>query len=419
MNMLGDKINDQIDDAVGDAIEQIDEENIKRRIKHIDAEPVSFEISEYLQPYTSISSQLKIINDVNTANIVLHPDGTIESKTIQNQNLIETSIINVNNELNVTEKTVLLGDTYVSLIKPLLTDLTNTISINGNLKIDSDKAVKTNKITALGTSDTLLVKAPYITFEIDPIVYNVVENPFDSLNPAPPQTILFKQVPQIYEYAEEPSLDVDIPNVKYVKTKVNDLKTNLENEVRTNSVKTNSINTKGERDELVIKAPYLTFDIDPIVYDEVENPFDTLNPAPLQMILFGQVPKIDPYADNPSLDIDITNVKYVNTKLNELKTDIETKLNTTESNVEDYKIELDNVKDRVSSLEESVTSINNQLSQISTILENLTSNVEALTNELSDIGRLSQFDNIPPFEYDQIYEPTEHFTNFNPLNFRF
>ena len=423
MNMLGDKINNQIDDAVGEAVDQIDEENIKRKIKHIDAEPVSFEISEFLQPYTSVNSQLKITNDVNAANVVLYPDGKIESKVIQNQNSIETSVLNVNNELNVTDKAVFLGDTYLSKLKPLLTDFTNTISINGNLKLDSDRAIKTNNITARGSTDTLLMKAPYITFEIDPIVYNVVENPFDSLNPTEPQVILFKNVPQIFQYADEPSADLDIPHCKYVNTKVNNLKTNLENEVQTNILKTNSINTKGDRDELVIKAPYLTFELDPILYNELENPFDSLNPAPMQMILFNQVPKIDPYADPISLDIDMVNVKYVTTKLNELKTDLETKLDTTNTNVESYKEEIDSVKERVNTLEESVTSINNQLSQINTILENLTTTVEALTNELSDIGRLSQFDNFPPPDpnfpdYDQIYDPTENFTNFNPLDFR-
>ncbi len=329
MNMLKGKIDDQIDDAVGDAMDQIDEENIKRKIKHIDAEPVSFTITDEFQPYTSVSSQLKIVNEINTANITLHPEGNIQCKSISNSGTIETAILNVNNDLNVTDKAVFLGETFVGHIKPLITDLTETVAINGNMLMENNKSLQTNHITTVGSRDKLLVKAPYITFDIDLIEYNVdPNNPFESLLPTDPQVILFKQLPQVGITALEPQLDLDLATVKYVKSKVE-----------------------------------------------------------------------------------------------ELKTDLETKLDTTNTNVDDLKTELDGVKDRVSTLEENVNSINNRLDQIAQILESLTTNVEALTNELSDIGRLSQFEQAPPFDpnnpnYNQIYEPTDDFTNFNPSLFR-
>lgn len=329
MNMLKDKINNQIDDAVGDAMDQIDEENIKRKIKHIDAEPISFTPVDGLQPYTSVNSQLKIINDLNTANITLHPEGNIECKVITNSDTIETAVMNVNNDLNVTDKAVFLGETYLNHIKPLLTDLTETVAINGNIYMESNKRLQTNNITTVGSRDKLLVKAPYITFDIDLIEYNIdPNNPFDSLAPTEPQVIMFKQLPQVGITALEPQLDLDIATVKYVKSKVAELKTN-----------------------------------------------------------------------------------------------IDTKLDSTNSNVSDLKTEVDGMKERVATLEENVSSINSRLNQIAQILENLTTNVEALTNELSDIGRLSQFEQAPPYDlnnpnYHQIYEPTDDFTGFNPSLFR-
>lgn len=329
MNMLKDKINDQIDDAVDDAMDQIDEENIKRKIKHIDAEPFSFTITDELQPYTSISSQLKIVNEINTANITLHPEGNIECKNIANSETIETSVLNINNDLNVTDKAVLLGDTFVSHIKPLLTDITETIPIDGNIYMQNNKKLQTNNITTVGDRDKLLIKAPYLTFDIDLIEYNVdPNNPFDSLLPTDPQIILFKQLPQVGVTALEPQLDLDMATVKYVKSKVE-----------------------------------------------------------------------------------------------ELKTDLETKLDTTNTNVDELKTEVDGVKERIVTLEENVTNINNRLDQVFQILESLTSNVEALTNELSDIGRLSQFEQAPPFDpanpdYNQIYESTDDFNSFNPSLFR-
>ena len=329
MNMLKGKIDDQIDNAVDDAMDQIDEENIKRKIKHIDAEPFSFAISDELQPYTSVSSQLKIVTELNTANITLYPEGNIECKNIGNSATIETSVLNVNNTLNVTETAVILGDTYVSNIKPLTTDITETVSIDGNIYMQSDKKLQTNSITTVGDRDQLLIKAPYLTFDIDFIEYNEVpNNPFDALIPTEPQVILFKQLPQV------------------------------------------------------------------------------------------GITALD-----PQLDLDLTTVKYVNTKVAELKTDLETKLDTTNTNVDEIKTEVDGVKERVATLEENVTNINNRLDQVFQILESLTSNVEALTNELSDIGRLSQFEQAPPFdpnnpEYNQIYESTDDFNSFNPSLFR-
>lgn len=330
MNMLGDKINDQIDDAVGDAMDQIDEENIKRRIKHIDAEPVSFIPTDGFQPYTSISSQLKIVNELNTANITLDPEGSIECKNISNSEVIETNTIYVNNDLNVTDNAILLGDTYVSQLKPLTTDITETISINGNIIIEPTKSLQANNITAVGNRDELIIKAPYLTFDIEPIEYNEIpDNPFESLYPTEPQVISFRQLPRA-----------------------------------------------------------------------------TIN------------------ALDPVEDLDFTTVKYVKQQVNELQTDMQTKLDTTNQNVEDSKTELDSVKERVATLEENVTNINNRLDQIAQILESLTANVETLSNELSDVGRLSQFEQAPPPNdpdnpnYQQIYEQTDTFTNFNPAQYR-
>jgi len=230
-DLLKSAMEDIAGDAANEAIDDLEMEALKRRIRYIDADPLSSGFGpDALPAYTSFESQIRVLGgELNTRQITLYPSGKIDCLALACTGDIETRNLIVNNDFT-TDNIVINTNLFTNRISPLTSNLNNVVKMGGHLDMDG-KELRCNKVFSQSTNDTLQIKSKYITFETIPNVIippllgdplldifgNMLQN---QIQPDP--SIIFKTVPKLQAdgYPEE---NDDVADCLYVKRAVNEL----------------------------------------------------------------------------------------------------------------------------------------------------------------------------------------------------